>query len=79
MSETILNASPFMVRGGDVLLYFWLATDALGGVGSNPVGLRAVPASIEEAKERAGGLWEVSFLPKINWDPGYLERIAADP
>lgn len=65
-------------RGGDKLLYFWLAADALGGVTSMPTGLSAAPASIAEAETETGGLLEVSFLPTIEWDPVYLARIAAD-
>ncbi len=66
-------------RGGDVLHYFWQASDALGGVTSWPAGLDRAPASIADAQEATGGLLEVSFLPAIDWDPDFLERIAADP
>ncbi len=66
-------------RGSDVLHYFWLAADALGGITSDPVGLTAVPTSKSEAEVSTGGLLEVSFLPTINWDPAYSARIAADP
>jgi hypothetical protein len=66
-------------RGGDVLRYFWLATDFFGGISSFPEGLSNVPVSIEAAQTATEGLLEVSFLPKIDWDPGYLARVAADP
>ncbi|MFQ5599912.1 MAG: FlgD immunoglobulin-like domain containing protein [Candidatus Krumholzibacteriia bacterium] len=66
-------------RGGDVLCYFWLAADVLGGVASDPRGLTEVPGSLEEAQQTTGGLLQVDFLPAVDWDPGYLARIAADP
>ncbi len=66
-------------RGGDVLHYFWLATDALGGLATDPIGITSVPASIEEAELETGGLLEVSFLPSINWSAAYLGRIASGP
>ncbi|HZM16218.1 MAG TPA: hypothetical protein VFE28_09465 [Candidatus Krumholzibacteria bacterium] len=65
-------------RGGDTMLYFWLARDSQGGVNSDPQGLSAVPASVEQAEAATSGLFEVSFLPTIDWDPGYRARIAAD-
>lgn len=65
-------------RGGDVLVYVWVASDAAGGTSSLPAGLSSEPSSIEEAYEATGGLFEVSFLPRIDWDPSYLSRIAAD-
>ena len=65
-------------RGGDVLQYFWLATDAMGGMSSDPSGLGALPASVDTAEQATGGLLEVSFLPTIDWDPAYLARIATD-
>ena len=64
-------------RGGDVLLYFWNASDAAGGFASLPDGLDALPASVSAAEAATGGLLEVSYLPAIDWDPGYLARIAA--
>jgi hypothetical protein len=73
-----LDFDDFYFRGGDILHYFWLATDAQGGVTSAPMGLTGVPASIEEAQAATQGMNEVSFLPMINWDPGFLARIAAD-
>ncbi len=66
-------------RGGDVLHYFWLATDAGGGTSSLPLGLTSVPATRGEAEIATGGLFEVSFLPTIDWDAGFLGRIDADP
>lgn len=66
-------------RGGDVLHYFWYATDAGGGFASFPRGLAGLPASIGAAQLQTGGLLEVSFLPVINWSPTYLARVAADP
>ncbi len=65
-------------RGGDVLLYFWSATDAAGGRSSFPDGLSSDPASVAEAEAATQGLLEVSFLPTIDWDPAYLARIQAD-
>ena len=66
-------------RGGDVLLHFWSATDAAGGFASYPDGLSAPPTGVAEAEAAMGGLFEVHFLPTIDWDPAYLARIAADP
>ena len=66
-------------RGGDVLHSCWLATDALGGTTSNPPGLLGPPSSPEDAERLTGGLFEVSFLPAIDWAPPYLARIATDP
>ncbi len=66
-------------RGGDVLQYVWLARDAAGGVRSAPEGLTDAPTSPTAAQEATQGLFEVNFLPTINWDPGYLARIASDP
>jgi hypothetical protein len=66
-------------RGGDVLRYYWWSTDAQGGMTSHPAGVNGVPASVAEAEAETGGLFEVNFLPTINWDPTYLAAIAADP
>ncbi|MFQ5600704.1 MAG: hypothetical protein ACE5G2_09120, partial [Candidatus Krumholzibacteriia bacterium] len=66
-------------RGGDALRYFWLATDAEGGVTSDPEGLAGAPASVDAAQAATGGLLEVNVLPAIDWDPAYLARVAADP
>lgn len=66
-------------RGGDVVHYFWLAQDAAGGTTSLPQGLNAIPSSVEEAQLATAGMFEVSFLPASDWDPGYLARIQADP
>ena len=65
-------------RGGDVLRYVWYTTDGAGGVTSNPAGLTAPPTSVAQAEVATGGLFEVNFLPTINWDSGYLARIQAD-
>ena len=65
-------------RGGDVLLYLWTAVDAGGGFASNPAGLTAAPISVHAAEFATAGLFEVSFLPAINWSSPYLARIAAD-
>jgi hypothetical protein len=68
-------------RGGDVLLYFWTASDAGGGRTSYPAGITAAnfpPASVAAAELACLGLMEVSYLPTINWAPAYLARIAAD-
>jgi len=66
-------------RGGDVLLYFLVATDNAGGFASYPPGLASEPSSVTQAELATGGLLEVSFLPAIDWDPAYLARIAAHP
>jgi hypothetical protein len=66
-------------RGGDVVLYYWAATDAAGGFASYPPGCPSSPASVAEAEAATGGLLEFSALPTIDWDPGYLARIAAHP
>jgi hypothetical protein len=73
-----VDLSDSYFRGGDELHYFWLASDGLGGVTSNPTGLTSVPASIEAAQSATNGMLEVSFLPTIDWDPTYLAAIAAD-
>ncbi len=65
-------------RGGDVLWYFWMATDSLGGTASDPPGLTAVPATVAAAQAATGGLHEANYLPEVNWAPAYLARIAAD-
>lgn len=66
-------------RGGDLLEYFWWATDASGGVASMPKGLTSLPASVAAARAATSvGLIEVSYLPAIDWAPAYLARIAAD-
>ena len=67
-------------RGGDRLQYFWTATDAAGGRASAPIGIDAAgfpPVSVQAAERALDGLYEVSFLPTINWAPSYLARIAA--
>ncbi len=66
-------------RGGDRLVYFWWGTDGAGGFTSSPAGLTGIPSSVAEAQQATGGLVEVAFLPRIDWDPAYLARIAADP
>jgi hypothetical protein len=65
-------------RGGDVLEYFWFASDAGGGSSSLPSGISSPPGSIPHARGATNGLFEVSFLPVIDWAPAYLARIAAD-
>jgi hypothetical protein len=68
-------------RGGDQLLHFWTAVDASGGRSSSPRGFTSAnfpPASVAAAELTTGGLYEVSYLPAINWSPTYLARIAAD-
>ncbi len=64
-------------RGGDELDYFWAATDNAGGFASSPAGLSGLPASVAAARI-ADCLREVTYLPTIQWDSGYLARIAAD-
>ena len=68
-------------RGGDQMLYFWTGLDAAGGRSSHPVGISAAnypPASVAAAESATNGLYEVSYLPTINWDATYLAAIAAD-
>ncbi len=65
------------LRGGDVLVYFWAATDNGGGYASDPVGLAGPPASIAAAQTATNGMLETSALPTINWDPTYLAAIVA--
>jgi len=64
------------LRGGDVLVYFWSATDNGGGFTSDPIGLTGPPASIAAAQTATGGMLEVSALPTITWAAGYLAAIA---
>lgn len=69
-------------RGGDVLRYFWLARDGSGEWSSNPSGITFEPQAdldLATAEQHTGGLLEVSYLPTIDWDQGYLNRIQADP
>ena len=66
-------------RGGDKLVYYWQATDAAGGKASYPPGISGTPSSVAQAEQLTGGLLEVSYLPTIDWDAGYLARVAADP
>ena len=73
-----VDTDDFYFRGGDVLQYFWAATDAAGGFSSVPMGLTAPPVSIAQAEQATGGLFEVNFLPAINWDPAYRAAILAD-
>jgi hypothetical protein len=66
-------------RGGDQLKYYWVATDAAGGRSSAAEGLTAAnfpPASPDAAELVTGGLFEVDFLPTIDWSPSYLARVA---
>ena len=65
-------------RGGDRVVYFWYATDAGGGSSSEPTGLGSLPSSVAAAEVATRGLFEVSFLPAIDWSPDYVARIAAD-
>jgi hypothetical protein len=65
-------------RGGDVLRYYWWATDALGGMTSDPAGVNGVPTSVAEAEAETGGLFEVNFLPTINWAQSYLDAVDND-
>lgn len=64
---------------GDVLHYFWLATDASGGVASDPTGLSSVPTTVEEAQLATSGLLEVSCLPRMNWDSDILAAAQTGP
>jgi hypothetical protein len=68
-------------RGGDVLRYFWLVKDRQGGVTSDPPGFAAIPNGnlTLTAAVQTNGLLEVSFLPSIAWDAGYVARVQADP
>jgi len=65
------------LRGGDILVYFWRGTDAGGGASSAPSGITALPASVAAAEAATRGLYELNFLPTIDWAPAYLARIAA--
>jgi hypothetical protein len=66
--------------GGDVLRYFWYATDDDLGRTSHPPGISTVPpTSLQDAELATGGLLEVNFLPTITWSPEYLARVAAHP
>ena len=65
-------------RGGDEVLYFWLATDGQGGSTSWPFGMTAEPAALQDAEALTGGLLEFSALPGIEWDLNYLAAIASD-
>ena len=62
--------------GGDVLQYFWLAEDALGGFTSDPVGLSGVPGSVSAAQAATNGMFEMNALPAIDWDPDFLAAVA---
>ncbi len=73
----LLDLDDTYFRGGDVLVYFWAATDNGGGFTSDPLGLAAPPASVADAQTATGGMLEVSALPKINWAASYLADIAA--
>jgi hypothetical protein len=71
-------------RGGDVVRYFWFAVDAGQGKTSDPPGIPEAPENIAGfdlamAEQLTGGLHEVNFLPRIDWDATYLARIAPDP
>ena len=74
-----VDLNDFYFRGGDVMKYFWAATDNGGGFASTPVGLTALPTSVAQAEAATRGLHEVSYLPSIDWDPGYLAAVAGDP
>jgi hypothetical protein len=62
--------------GGDIMNYLWLAEDALGGFSSAPVGLSGVPATVADAQAATNGMFEMSALPAINWDPDFLAAVA---
>jgi hypothetical protein len=66
------------LRGGDELKYYWFATDAGAGSTSAPGGISSAPASVAAAEAATNGLFTMSALPTIDWDPAYLARIAAD-
>ena len=74
-----VDLDDFYFRGGDVMKYFWAATDNSGGFASTPTGLTALPTSVAQAEEATRGLHEVNYLPVIDWDAGYLAAIGADP
>jgi hypothetical protein len=65
-------------RGGDVMKYFWAATDAGMPIGfsSTPSGLTALPSSVAQAETATGGLHEVNYLPTVNWPAAYLTAVA---
>ena len=68
---------------GDVLRYFWYAMDDNGTVRSAPPGVTVDPVqnalTLDQAEAATGGLFEVNFLPKMQWDSDLLAAIAADP
>jgi len=67
-------------RGGDVLKYCWWASDDGNATSPLPTGLGThTPASVEAAEAATGGLFEASFLPKINWDSTYRNAVRNDP
>ena len=74
-----VDLNDFYFRGGDVMKYFWAATDNGGGFTSTPVGLTTLPTSVAQAEAVTRGLHEVNYLPSIDWDPGYLAAVAGDP
>jgi hypothetical protein len=65
-------------RGGDVMKYFWAATDAgmPNGFTSTPVGLTGEPSSVAQAENVTQGLHEVNYLPVVNWPAAYLTAVA---
>ena len=73
-----VDLNDFYFRGGDVMKYFWAATDNGGGFSSTPVGLTALPTSVAQAEAATRGLHEVNYLPSIDWDLGYLAAVAGD-
>jgi hypothetical protein len=74
-----IDIDDYYLLGGDILHYFWSATDAQGGFTSDPIGLTAIPSSIGEAQEATQGMFEMSALPTINWNQNLLDDIAGDP
>ena len=40
--------------------------------------LTGLPTDLADAEAQTGGIFEVSYLPTIDWDPAYLALIAAD-
>jgi len=59
------------LRGGDELVYVWVATDAGGGTSSSPGGLTAAPTSVAQAEAACNGLYTMSALPVITWPASY--------
>jgi len=63
------------LRGGDALVYVWVATDAGPGTTSSPPGLSAAPVSVAQAEAACRGLYEMNALPTITWPASYVNDV----